>query len=223
MTNLESDVQHHILRSRPIRAGRADRSSLSRHRSAGVRAFGIRHSPARGLSLVEMLVSLAITAMLLTATMVAIDASFRAYAFAAETASRQTSTRLVVHRLLGLVRNSIYHEPLGAAGTTITSDYIEILDSDDNDIRIEYRSDVNELWLIRNPQSASPQAQPLLAGVRDCEFHLQSRRTDDGVLVLQRFTIEMNVERDEDQTLAIDSGRNIPIEVIASTMPRKLE
>ena len=49
--------------------------------------FRPKRSRSAGLSLVELLVSLAITAMLLTATMVAIDASFQAYAAAAESAT----------------------------------------------------------------------------------------------------------------------------------------
>lgn len=70
--------------------------------------------PAAGLSIVELLISLAITAMLLTATMVAIDASFYAYASAAESASTQTTTRLAVHRLNALIRTSSAHGPLEA-------------------------------------------------------------------------------------------------------------
>ncbi|MEO0604438.1 MAG: hypothetical protein AAF211_23595, partial [Myxococcota bacterium] len=57
---------------------------------------------------------MAIVAVLMVATMVAIDASFQAYASAAESASTQNTTRLVTHRVVGLVRTSQAHGPLNA-------------------------------------------------------------------------------------------------------------
>lgn len=195
-----------------------------------------RNARRRGLSLIEMLVSLAITALLLAATMVAIDASFRAYAAAAETASRQTNTRLVVHRLLGLVRTSTAHGPLQARADanwpvtfvpgstdTLQSKYIELIDDKGNDIRLEYRENENELWLIHDPHSASPTAQPLLGGVIECRLYLHRRLDRHGVWVLDRGSVVMKVDRETDNTLAIESGRHVPIEVVASTMPRKLQ
>ncbi|MEM6333367.1 MAG: prepilin-type N-terminal cleavage/methylation domain-containing protein [Planctomycetota bacterium] len=74
----------------------------------------------RGFSLIELLVSLAIVAVLMVATMVAIDASFQAYASAAESASTQNTTRLVTHRVVGLVRTSQAHGPLSTATPTDT-------------------------------------------------------------------------------------------------------
>ncbi len=190
-----------------------------------------------GLSLVELLVSLAITAMLLTATMVAIDASFRAYASAAETASKQTSTRLVTHRLLTLLRTSTAHGPLepssdpdwpvvipGKDTNMLESKYIELIDSRGNYVRVEYRADDKELWVITQPYgSTTAEAQPLLGGVSECTFHLRRRMDEHGVLVLERGSIDLKVERDQDNTLAIESGNDTPIRVIASTMPRRLE
>ena len=188
-----------------------------------------------------MLVSLAISAMLLTATMVAIDASFQAYAAAAETASTQTATRMVVNRLLTLVRTSTAHGPLLddptdtppvvllADGETIQSYYIELIDAQGNLVRIEYRDEdhdtnPNELWLIIDPfDGGAQQEQPLLGGVTDAKFYTHRRFDDDGVLVLERGSIDMTVEADEDNTLALEGAELPPIRVIASTMPRKLD
>jgi prepilin-type N-terminal cleavage/methylation domain-containing protein len=72
----------------------------------------MRSQRARGLSLMEMLIALTITSVLLAATMLAIDASFTAYASAAKSASTQTTTRLTVHRLLKLIRTSTLHGPV---------------------------------------------------------------------------------------------------------------
>lgn len=184
----------------------------------------------RGLSLVEMLISLAITAMLLTATMVAIDASFRAYAAAAESASTQTSTRLVVHRLLHLMRTSTAHGPLQPetdvtlSGFTLTSPYIELLDPDGNLVRLDYDSTDETLYVTITPFGGSVATrEPLLGGVTQCEFSLIRRLDDDGVWILDRGSIDFTVEPDEDASLAIEGDAAAPMRVIASTMPRKLE
>lgn len=191
----------------------------------------------RGLSLVEMLVSLAITAVLLTATMVAIDASFRAYAAATETASRQTSMRLVVNRLMTLVRTSTAHGPLQASGDatwpvtfsesdsdTLESHYLELIDARGNFVRIEYHEDDEQVRVITEPYGGgSPSDEPLIGGVTECTFHLHRRIDDHGVYVLERASISMKVDRDQENTLAVESGQHVPIHVVASTMPRKLE
>ena len=183
-----------------------------------------------GLSLVEMLISLAITAMLLTATMVAIDASFQAYAAAAESASTQTSTRLVTYRLLSLMRTSTAHGPLlpetdvSLSGNTLTSPYIELIDPDGNLIRLEYDSTDEMLYVTVTPFGGSVATrEPLLGGVTQCEFKLVRRLDDDGVWILDRGSIDFTVQPDEDTSLAIEGDAAEPMRVIASTMPRKLE
>ncbi|MFW6039317.1 MAG: PulJ/GspJ family protein [bacterium] len=221
-------------------APRPDRSS----HQAGMtplRQASVRRSCAarrRGLSLIELLVSLAITAMLLTATMVAIDASFRAYAAAAESASKQTSTRLVTHRLLTLVRTSTAHGPLEPSGsstwpvtmpnvndaTLLESKYIELIDSKGNYVRIEYREDDEELWVITEPYGTSTAHEhPLMGGVTECVFHVRRREDNSGVWVLERGSIDLEVQRDEDNTLAIETSSETTIRVVASTKPRKLK
>ena len=200
-----------------------------------------RHARA-GLSLVEMLVSLAITALLLTATMVAIDASFHAYASAAQSASTQATTRLVVHRLLTLVRTSTAHGPLQVMPgqdppvlyhvrpdnsidqNTLVSHYIELIDSQGNLVRVEYRAQEQQLWVITTPYGSNdPQAQPLIGGVTECTFYIHRRFDRDGVLVLERGTVDFIVQPDEDNTLAYETGKVQPMRVIASTMPRRLD
>jgi len=189
-----------------------------------------RRLRSRGLSLVEMLISLAITAMLLTATMVAIDASFQAYAAAAESASTQTSTRLVTHRLLSLMRTSTAHGPLlpetgvTLSGTTLTSPYIELLDPDGNLIHLEYDGTDEMLYVTITPFGGSVATrEPLLGGVTQCEFKLVRRLDEDGVWVLERGSIDFTVQPDEDTSLSIEGDAAEAMRVIASTMPRKLE
>ncbi|MEM9020176.1 MAG: prepilin-type N-terminal cleavage/methylation domain-containing protein [Planctomycetota bacterium] len=189
---------------------------------------------ALGLSLVEMIISLAITAMLLTATMVAINASFIAYASAAESASTQTSTRLVVHRLLALVRTSTAHGPLlpdssadppvTLSGFTLTSNYIDLVDPDGDVIRLTYVANEDMIYVTVTPYgTATATTEPLLGGVTDCTFYIQRRLDDDGVWVLGRGTVDFTVQPDDDSSLELEGGVTAPVRVIASTMPRKLE
>lgn len=207
-----------------IQAKRKEKTMASRrHNTRSIRR-------SAGLSLVEMLISLAITAMLLTATVVAIDASFRAYAAAAESASTQTTTRLVVHRLLTLMRTSTAHGPLlpetdvTLSGNTLTSPYIELLDPDGNLVRLEYESADQMLYVTVTPFGGTVATkEPLLGGVTQCAFMLNRRLDDDGVWVLDRGSIDFTVEPDADTSLAIEGDSAEPMRVIASTMPRKLE
>lgn len=88
-----------------------------RHRVSSTASLsGRRRLPGHrlGLSLIEMLIALAIISALMAATVLAIDASFYAYASAASSASTQTSTRLTVHRLTQLIRESRAHDPVSA-------------------------------------------------------------------------------------------------------------
>ncbi len=205
------------------------------------RTSQIARRRSAGLSLVELLVSLAITAMLLTATMVAIDASFQAYAAAAESASTQSATRMVVNRLLTLIRTSTAHGPLLDDPTdtppvvllpdneTIESYFITLLNPQGDLVRIEYRNaahatNPNELWLIIDPAGGgAQQSQPIMGGVTDAKFYTHRRFDKDGVLVLERGSVDMTVVADDDASLALEGAELPPIRVIASTMPRKLD
>ncbi|MEM1107921.1 MAG: prepilin-type N-terminal cleavage/methylation domain-containing protein [Planctomycetota bacterium] len=188
----------------------------------------------RGLSLIEMLVALAISSALLTATAVAIDTSFKSYAIAAESASTQTSTRMVINRLLTLIRTNEAHGPLLVAdadagetvsisGDILTSSYIELIDGNRDTIKISYDATNQELILTRAPFSgATPTTQPILGGVTACTFNLARRLTNDGIYVLERGSINFTVQADDDASLDLEDGDVPPVTVIASTKPRRL-
>jgi len=188
---------------------------------------------AKGLSLVELLIALTITAMLMTATMVAIDASFYAYANAAEQASSQATTRMITHRINTMVRNSTAHGPLlpdttvtpnvTIADDILTSPYIELLDTQGNFVRMQYNPTTQELWVTITPADGSATfSEPLLGGVTSCTFTLKRRTDDQGVLVRERATMDVTVQPGQDGSLAIENGNAPPVRMIASTMPRRL-
>ncbi len=191
------------------------------------------HPRAAGLSLVEMLLALAISAMLLTATMVALDASFKAYAHAAEQASSQTATRMIAQRLITMIRTSTAHGPLVPDGATdppvtldnqtISSHYLELMDANGQLMRIEYRAASQELWLVTIPPSGIAIENPLIGGVTACTFQCLRRTNSEGLLVLHRATMDFTVLPGEDATLTLENGAATPIRVIGSTMPRRVE
>lgn len=221
-------------------------------------ACGAPRRRAPGFSLVEMLVSLAIVSVLLTATVVALDASFQAYAAAAESASTHTSSRLISHRLLTLVRTSTAHGPLyaqtpgdgdwtamiaklneartaagldAAPSPTLTatpqgveSSYLRLIDSDGNDVVVMYLPDTEELWVlsVAYDDSTSVTAQPLIGGVTQARFTTRRRIDESGVPVLERGSMIIEIQPSVDTSLAIEAGDTPPIQIIASTAPRKL-
>jgi len=223
------------VRRKQIWNDRAGDGGSARFRCAPRRqATGRGTSRDRGVSLVETLMALTITAMLLAATMVATDASFKAYASAAEQASAQSSTRMVVNRLLTLIRTSTAHGPLQPdasvtpaatlSGQIITSPYIELIDPSGNLIRVEYKSASQELWFSTTPPGSNTAvSQPILGGVTAASFYCRRRKNDNNLWVLERGTMDLTIEPGADATLAIESGNSSVIRVIASTMPRKLD
>ncbi len=83
----------------------------------------------RGFNLVELLIALAITAALLAATMVALDASFTAYQSTTEWASTHTIGRLTMHRMQALIRTGVTFGPvpINPNDSLVQENYIEII------------------------------------------------------------------------------------------------
>ncbi|MEM1097500.1 MAG: hypothetical protein AAGH92_01805 [Planctomycetota bacterium] len=187
-----------------------------------------------------MLVSLSITSLLLTATMVAIDASFKAYANAAESASTQVSTRMVIHRVLTLVRTGTLQGPLTAedhavygsgldsptfSGNIVTSSYMHLFDRDLNRLTLIYDEDDEILYLETEPPGGTAVRYPLLGGVTDCEFVLRRRRdaSTNYQWLLERGSMDMTVVPDGNATTDLEDGQTAAVRVVASTAPRRLQ
>ena len=201
----------------------------------------------RGLSLVELLIALAIISALLTATGVALDVSFKAYAIATQSASTQASTRLLTNRLLTNIRNAVAHQPLNMTADDITdgavlvtdtlieSPFIGFVDRNGDTVRLTWY-DANtpvsgdgstpgpdELWMRRTPASGGTiTEQPVLKGVTACKFSMLRGKDGDGIYVLRRATFDFTVNAGDDSTLQIEAGNVPPVRVVASTKPRRI-
>jgi prepilin-type N-terminal cleavage/methylation domain-containing protein len=195
---------------------------------------------ARGFSLVELMVALAISAMLLTATLGALDASWKSYKITTESASTHVISRIVMTRLLALIRTGSQFGPypadvLDPAQNPIPDNHsIEFLSDDDrlagNNIitRVERRDVAGspgeyELWYVRLNADSNPATiidqRPMLRGVREALFILEY---DPGPR-LKRATIDLTIQPNEDPDMKVNIGADTPaIRLVASAVPKQI-
>lgn len=209
-------------------------------RSQGNRRWAVGHGRSRGFSIVEMLIALSISAMLLVATLGALDASWRAYKHTTESVSTHVVSRIVIHRMLAMIRTGTQFGPypadfLDPQQNPVTSDNIEFLAEEDRaaglDVvtRIERRPVQGspgefELWYLRLDGSTTPPttlaARPLVRGVREALFVLEY---DPGPR-LKRATIDLTIRPNDDQSIRTGGTSETPtLRLVASATPRQLE
>lgn len=186
-----------------------------------------RPTARRGFNLVELLAALAITAALLTSTMVALDASFMAYQSTTELASTHTIGRLVLHRMLTMIRSGEDFGPFPLSPTQIVieSDFIQFRTPDDDIIELHWVEDEEALYIILDPGTAFEEQYLLLEGV-------VAQYDGGGDLVhpfkleyisgaqLYRATIDMMIIPDDNMSVQLDGDWVDNIRLVASAMPR---
>jgi len=198
-------------------------------------------SPSRsrhGFSLVEVLIALTITATLLTATMAALDASFKSYKHTSESASTNVVARIVMQRVTAMIRTGDSFGPYPAnpiTTPTIRSTWIEFIAFRDvatgteRVIRLERRGGGDdgdegpfELWYMITEMEdgtiITEDEAPLLVGLNDVTFDLEY---DVGPR-LRRATIDLIIQPDDLQDAAIGGSMiEAPtIRLVASASPR---
>ena len=200
-----------------------------------------RKSPARvrrGFSLVEVLIALTITSTLLTATMAALDASFKSYKITTEGASTNVVARIVMQRLTSMVRTGedFGPYPVNAITTpTVQSNWMEFVSFRDpvsgvhRVTRLERRdgsADTGpfELWYVVttfvNGVYESDSEAPLLVGLNKVLFDMEY----DVGPKLRRVTIDLIMQPDDVQDAAIGARLETPtIRLVASASPRQFD
>lgn len=194
-----------------------------------------RNTTRRGFSMIEVLISLSITATLLTATMAALNTSFKSYQVTSEGASTNVVARIVMQRLTAMIRtgDSFGPYPVNPILTPeLTSDYIEFVSfrepstGTERITRLEKRDgDAEtgpfELWYTLstyvNGEFQGEDEAPLLVGLNDVVFTMEF---DVGPR-LKRATIDLIIQPDDMQDLAVGSKLEAPtIRLVASASPR---
>lgn len=198
-----------------------------------------RRAYKRGFSLVEMLIALAISAALLSASLAALDASFKSYQTTSEAASTHVVSRIVMHRLMTLIRTGKEFGPypvdvLDPAQNPLVSTFIEFVSAEDHQgagtrqiTRIERRSEADgslTLWHIRteflNGTVVETFERPLITGLQEAMFTLEY---DVGPR-LRRATVDLTITPNDLGDIAIGGVMDTPtIRMVSSTSPRQLE
>lgn len=182
----------------------------------------------RGFNLVEMLIALVITATLLTATMVALDASFMAYQATTEEASTHTISRLIMNRMLTLIRTGREFGPfpVNPQDSLVQDDFIQFLTPNGEVLELRWVEVEEALYVIRDPggldewnlllEGVIRQDDPNNPGDYIRPFTLEyklGRR-------LYRATIDLTVVPDDNMSVTLDGDNQRVIRLVASAMPR---
>lgn len=187
----------------------------------------IRRCIRRGFSLIEMMIALVITATLLSATFVALDASFMAYQETTEVASTHTICRLVMHRMLTLVRTGKDFGPFPVnigVDTTIESDFLEFYGANDQLMRLEWNSIDQSLYIVMIDEVGNETPALLLENVtQEDEFgNYIPPFTMEYVkgTQLYRATIDLTLTPDDNMSVELEGDNTDVLRLVASAMPR---
>lgn len=201
----------------------------------------LRARAGRGFSLIEMMVALGISAALLTASLAALDTSFKSYQQTSETASTHVVTRIVTHRVLTMIRTGREFAPypldvLDQSQNPMFTNSIEFVS--DEDEATGYRQ-ITRIYAELDPDATdgsqrlmltldefnagvitASETRPLLRGVLDATFTLEY---DIGPQ-LTRATMDITVEASDVGGASLNANWDTPtLRLVASASPRRLE
>ncbi|MGD1916946.1 MAG: prepilin-type N-terminal cleavage/methylation domain-containing protein [Phycisphaerales bacterium] len=212
-----------------------------RNRHGNRTPSSLRSRCGRGFSLIEMMVALGISAALLTASLAALDTSFKSYQQTSETASTHVGTRIITHRLLTMIRTGQEFAPypidvLDAAQNPMFTNNIEFVSAEDE---LTNFREITRIFAEADPEATdgtqrlmltidefvdgaltSSETQPLLRGVLDATFTLEY----DVGPQLTRATIDITVEASDVGGASLNANWDTPtLRLVASASPRRLE
>jgi prepilin-type N-terminal cleavage/methylation domain-containing protein len=188
----------------------------------------------RGVGLVELLVALSISAALLTATGVAIDASFKAYAVNQQNSDLTQRSRLAIYRITAMIRQTREHAPHTTAlanqfatGKTITDTTIDMYDLNKNEVTYSY--DAAKKQLIATVKSFGGVAVPhvMCEGVETFQVRMEPMRSAESIRtggawdLLKRASIVLTVKTSAATIAEGESGGTQTVTLSASVMPRR--
>lgn len=178
----------------------------------------------RGFSLVELLIGLAITAAIMTATLMAVQASFRSYQSSVEETSTHMTGRVVSNRILSLVRTGIDFAPLpdDPRDRFVQSDTLTVTSLDGAPITLRLDRQ-EEILFVRVGAGAE---RPLLAGVRgpvngnDDAIGAFTLEYEKGS-VLVRASFDLTVTGDPEAQIVMEGDDVVPLRLVGTSSPRR--
>lgn len=193
---------------------------------------------ARGFSLIEMLVALAITSALLTAALVALDTAFKSYKMTTDSASTHVVSRIVLHRVSAMIRTGREFGPypidvLDPAQNPVFSNEIQFVSAEDpatNFKQVTTLRAVPDFVALNGTQvlnliiedqvngaTVSTETRPLIRGLTNATFTLEY----DVGPKLKKATIDMTVRPDDTGGMFADTEANT-IRLVTTASPRTL-
>ncbi len=197
-------------------------------------------SSGRGFSLIEMMVALGISAALLTASLAALDTSFKSYQQTSETASTHVVTRIVTHRVLTMIRTGREFAPypidvLDQTQNPMFTNAIEFVSNEDEALNFR---EITRIFAEVDPDATDgsqrlmltideftdgvltgSETRPLLRGVLDATFTLEY----DVGPQLTRATMDITVEASDIGDAGLNANWDTPtLRLVASASPRRL-
>ena len=196
-----------------------------------VQGSGFRRSIGRrrGIGLIELLVALSISAALLTATAVAIDASFKAYAINQEQSDLTQRSRLAIYRMTTMIRQTKLHAPHTATlagqfagGATVTDSGIDMFDLNGQAITYTYDAANKQLLAVVGGTS-----HVMCDGVQAFTVRMEPMRSTDSIKtggawdLMRRASIVLTVKTTSHTSVEGEGVGKQTVTMSASVMPRR--
>jgi Tfp pilus assembly protein PilW len=183
-----------------------------------------------GLGLAELLISLAISAALLTAVAFAIDAAFQSYKVNQEESSLTERARLALYRMLSNIRTTQAHQPYTPAmvtsfstGQIVTDCGIKMYDDTNTQTTYLFDSPSQQLRVIRAGVS-----HILLNGVKSFTVKMEPMKSAQSVKtgsqtydLLMRATILLTLDTNSSTSKSSETTGNQTVTLSSSVMPRR--
>ena len=198
-------------------------------RGAGLARANRAPRASRGLSIVEIMIALAISASILLAVAYAVDMSFKTYSVNQEQINLMQRARLAMHRITNQIRVSPAHQPTSAtaladfkAGRVATDTAIILYDAANNPISYKYSgatkevtcvdADGNEFVAVRGVEAFQIKFEPMRS--------VESQRSAGVYDLLMRATITMTVKSSGNSPDTDDKVAAQSVTLSASVVPR---
>ena len=183
----------------------------------------------RGMGMIELLIAMSISASLLTAVAVAVDASFRGYRTNQEQAILMQRSRVSLNFLCTSIRTTKLHAPLSSTprlmfegGATVTDTGIEMFDLNNNLVKFEW--DVPSKRLL---VTVDGRTHVLAQGVENFSVRMEpmrsavSVRTGGDYDLLRRATITLTVRTTAESSESMETSGTQTLTLSGSVMPRR--